>query len=260
LPEQGRRSSIARIRDFWLGGAHHGERDREVAERILVCAPQMPFLVREQRAMQRRMVRYLVECGVRQFLDLDSGVPSGGHVHEVIRLLEADARVVYVDPDPDIVRVGQSILDGVEDTVYLHADVRRPERVLEHPELDRVIDLGQPVAILMMDTLMYVPDQDSSAALIKAYTDAAGSGSYLGVSQFGPSQDLVDGLDLFSQMYGEPPRFPMRGPEQLAQLLGGLDLVDPGIVPLPLWRPSAGEETGPHAERVRVYAALGRRP
>lgn len=231
-----------------------------MAERILVCAPQMPFLVREQRAMQRRMVRYLVECGVRQFLDLDSGVPTMGHVHEEIRSLETDARVVYVDADPDIVRDGQSILDGLENTTYLHADARRPERLFEHPELHRVIDLGQPVAIMMIDTLMYVPDQDNSAALIKAYADAVRSGSYLGISQFGRSQDLVDGLDLFSQMYGEPPRFPMRGPEQLAQLLGGLDLIDPGIVPLPLWRPSAGEDAWPHAERVRVYAALGRTP
>jgi S-adenosyl methyltransferase len=220
----------------------------------------MPFLVREQRAMQRRMVRYLVECGVRQFLDLDSGVPTRGHVHEVIRSLEAVARVVYVDPDPNIVRDGRSVLDGVAHTVYLHADPRRPERVLEHPELRRIIDLDRPVAIMMMDTLMYVPDQDNSAALIKAYTNAVGSGSYLGISQFGRSQDLIDGLDLFSQMYGDPPRFPMREPGQLAQLLSGLDLVDPGIVPLPLWHPAAGEEAGPHAERVRVYAALGRRP
>ncbi len=260
MPEQGRPSSIARIRDCWLGGWHHGEGDQVVAERILVCAPQMPYLVREQRATQQRMVRYLVEHGVRQFLDLDSGVPTRGHVHEVIQRLAADARVVYADPDPEVARDGQSVLEGFRHAAYLHADVRRPEQVLEHPDLHRVIDLGRPVAILMIDTLMYVLDQDNPATLIKAYTDALCPGSYLGVSQFGPSQDLVDGLELFSQMYGEPPRFPMREPGQLARFLAGLDLVEPGIVPLPLWRPAADDQTGPHAERVRVYAALGRKP
>jgi hypothetical protein len=252
--------NIARIRDYWLGGGHHSELDRVAADRFLVCAPQLPYLVRQKRATQGRMVRYLIERGVRQFLCLEAGVPTMGHVHEVAQRLLPDARVVYVDNDPLIVRDGRNLLDGNDHATYLHADVRCPDYVLGHPEVRGLITSREPVAVLMTDTLLHLPDQDQPATLITAYTDEACPGSYLGISQFSPTQDLLDGLALFTRMFGPPPEIPLREPEQFACFFTGLDLVEPGIVPLPLWHPEPGEDITANPERIRVYTGLGRKP
>jgi hypothetical protein len=251
--------SIARIRDYWLGGCHHSERDRLAADRILVCVPQLPYLVRQKRATQRRMVRYLIKHGIRQFVGFDSGVPTMGHVHEVAQALLPDARVVYVDSDPLIVRAGQNLLEANPHAAYLHADVRCVDHVLSHPSLRGLLDLGEPTAIVMIDTLLHVPDQDDPAALIAAYTDVVCPGSYVGLAQFSPTRHLLDGLALYARMYGKPPTVPLREPEQFARLFGGLDIVAPGIVPMPLWHPEHGEDIPPHPERVRVYVGLGQK-
>jgi hypothetical protein len=252
--------NIARIRDYWLGGRHHGEQDRVAADRILVCAPQLPYLVRQKRAMLQRMVRYLIKNGVRQFLGFASGVPTMGHIHEVAQPLLPDARVVYIDNDPLIVRDGQNLLDGNDHTAYLHADVRCAEQMLKHPDLRRLTNLHEPVALMMTDTLLHVPDHDNPAALIAAYINAVCPGSYLGLSQFSPTQDLLDGLALFTRMFGKPPAIPLREPEQISCFFTGLNIVAPGIVPLPLWRPDPSDDTIANPERIRVYAGLGRKP
>jgi hypothetical protein len=243
-----------------LGGSHHSERDRAAADRILVVAPQLPYQVRQKRLMQQRMVRYLIRHGVHQFLNFDAGVPTMGHIHEVAQPLLSSTRVVYLDNDPVIVQIGQNLLDGDEHTAYLHADVRCSGHVLNHPDLRRLINLREPVAVMMLDTLLHVPNQDDPATLITPYTDAVCPGSYLALSQFSQTQHMRDGLTLFTQMYGEPPAIPFREPEQLAHLFAGLDVVEPGIVPVPLWHPDPGEDIDPNAERIRVYVGLGRKP
>jgi hypothetical protein len=209
--------------------------------------------------MQQRMVRYLIKHGVRQFLTFDAGVPTMGHIHEVAQPLLPDARVVYLDNDPMIVQIGQNLLDGDEHTAYLHADARCAEHVLSHPDLRGQINLHEPVAIMMLDTLLHVPGQDDPAALITPYTSAVCSGSYLALSQYSPNQHMLDGLTLFSQMYGQPPAIPFREPDQLAHLFTGLDIVEPGIVPVPIWYSNPGEDITPDSERIRVYAGLGRK-
>lgn len=251
---------LARIRDCWLGGSHHSERDRAVAEHILVCAPQMPYLVRQRRMLQQRMVRYLVGRGVGQFLSFDAGVPTMGHIHEVAQPLMPEARVVYLDNDPVIVELGRDVLQGDEHAAYLHADARDSEHVLSHPGLRGLIDLREPVAIMMLDTLQHVPDQDDPATLITPYTCAVSSGSYLALSQFSQTQHMLDGLTMFDNLYGEPPAIPFREPEQLDRLFAGLDIVEPGVVPVPLWHPDPDGDISSDPERIRVYAALGRKP
>lgn len=251
--------SIARIRDHWLGGSHHREVDRKFADQILVCAPQLPYLVRCQRAMVRRMVQYLVESGVRQFLDLGSGVPTEGYVHEVAQDAEPESRVVYVDIDPGIVHDGRELLADHDNVTFLQADIRQPDQVLESPELHRLLDLSEPVAVLMTETLLHIPDSDNPAAVVAAYKDAICSGSYLGLSHFSENELLLSGLTLFSRMFGLPPAVTLREPEQLAGFFTGLDLVEPGIVPVPLWRPVAGEETDRNPELAGVYVGLGRK-
>jgi hypothetical protein len=258
--ERGYWAGIARIRDYWLGGWHHDERDRVAADRILVCAPQLPYLIRQVRAMQQRMVRYLIRHGVRQFLGFDSGVPTMGHVHEITQLLLTDARVVYVDNDPLVAQTGQNLLEGNDHTAYLHADMRCVDHVLGHPDVRRLIDLRKPVALMMIDTLLHVPDEDGPADLITPYTDAVCPGSYLGLSQFSQTQHLLDGIALFTKLYGEALSIPLHEPEQFARWFTGLDIVEPGIVPIPLWHPEPGEDIPANPERIRIYAGLGRKP
>jgi SAM-dependent methyltransferase len=248
--------NIARIRDYWLGGVHHTELDRKYADHIMVCAPQVPYLVREQRAMVRRMVRYLLECGVRQFLDLGSGVPTMSYVHEVAQAADPRARVVYVDIDPIVVRDGRELLRGNENAAYLEADVRRVDEVLARSHL---LDLGRPVAVLMIETLLHIPDSDEPGAVVAGYVDALCPGSYLGISHFSATTELMNGFMLFAQMFGVPPVVTLREPEQVAEYFAGLELVAPGIVPLPLWRPDPGEDIQRNADRVRVPTGLGRK-
>ena len=123
--------NISRIRDYWLDGAHHTEIDRDFGDRIAVCAPHLPYLVRIQRALTRRLVHYAIENGVRQFLDLGSGVPAGGNVHEVAQEIDPTCRVVYVDLDPGITQEGRSLLAGNVRSAYLQADIRKPAQILE---------------------------------------------------------------------------------------------------------------------------------
>lgn len=252
--------SIARIRDYWLDGSHNSEVDRKFAEQILVCAPQLPYLVRRQRAMVRRMVQYLVESGVCQFVDLGSGVPTEGYVHEVAQDAEPESRVVYVDIDPGIVHEGRELLADNDNATFLRADIRQPDQVLESPELQGLLDLSEPVAVLMIETLLHIPDSDRPAAVVAAYKDAICSGSYLGISHFGENEMLLTGLTLFNQMFGSPPAVALREPEQLVEFFTELDLVEPGIVPVLLWRPAADEEIDRDPEYAGVYAGLGRKP
>lgn len=208
--------------------------------------------------MQQRMVRYLINHGVLQFLGLDAGVPTLGHLHEVAQL-QPDTRVIYADRDPLIVQDGQDLLAGNDHTAYLHADVRCAQHLLTHPGLHKLINLHEPVAIIMVDTLLHAPDQDNAAALIAAYTNAMSPGSYLGLSQFSRSPDLLDGLALYTHMYGTPLPIPLREPDHLAPLFTDLDVVEPGIVPVPLWHPNPGAEAIPYPERIPVHTGLGRK-
>ncbi|HEV2781779.1 MAG TPA: SAM-dependent methyltransferase [Actinophytocola sp.] len=252
--------NIARIRDYWLGGVHHAELDRKYADHIMVCAPQVPYLVREQRAMVRRMVRYLVQCGVRQFLDLGSGVPTMGYVHEVAQAADPQSRVLYVDIDPHLVRDGQELLRDNENADYLEADIRRVDDVLGAPRLRELLDLSRPVAVLMIETLLHIPDTEEPAAMVAGYVDALCSGSYLGISHFSATTELMNGFMLFAQMFGVPPVVTLREPEQVAEFFTGLELVPPGLVPLPLWRPDPGDDPQRNADRVRVPTGLARKP
>jgi hypothetical protein len=252
--------SIARIRDYWLEGAHHTDIDRRFADQIAVCAPHLPYLVRTQRALIRRLVGYAIEHGVRQFLDLGSGVPAGGNVHEIAQEIDPACRVVYVDLDPTIAREGGNLLAGNTNAAYLHADIRDPARILQARMLQTLLDLGEPVAVFMIETLLHIPDSDDPAGLVAAYTEPLCSGSYLAISHFSPSEELTTGLGMFDRMFGAPPPVTLRGPDQLRDLFAGLELVPPGIVAVPLWHPASDDDIARNPERAKVHVGLGRKP
>jgi hypothetical protein len=253
--------STAGIRDYWLGGSHHTKADREIAERIIVEVPHLAHLVRVYRMLLGRMVRYLVGMGVRQFLDLGSGLPTAGNVHDVAQDLDPGCRVVYVDIDPEVVAESHNLLAGNHDAAIVLADLRQPEQVLDATGRCGLLDLGAPVAVLAIDMLHHIPDVDNPAWFITAYMDALCPGSYASVAHTGDDEALITGLAAFHDVYHIPvPPLTFRNPTQIAGFFDELDLVEPGIVPVPLWRPESDEDPSPHPEHFPAYCGLGQKP
>lgn len=232
------RPSTARVWDYWLGGSHNNEADRILAEQIVVCAPHLPYGVRIHRAFLRRVTAWLAEAGVRQFIDLGSGTPTVGNVHQIAQDVDPECRVLYTDIDPVVVAGGRELIAGNENVAYLQADFRVPDQVFDSPERKAVIDLAEPTALLLVDVLHFVPDRDDPASLVHAYMDELCTDSYLTLSHMGADDGVIAAMQMFSRMYGGAlPVMTFRGAESVRRFCAGMQIVDPGIVPVPLWRP-----------------------
>ena len=217
--------------------------------------------MRIQRAFLRRVVSYLIDAGVRQFVDLGSGIPTAGNVHEVAHAVDPDSRVLYVDNKSDVVAESRSILNGKRNVAVALADLTRPDQVLDSPERKALIDLSQPVAVLLIDVLHLVPDEDDPTDLVGNYLDALCSGSYLSISHTTSRDTLVDGLVLANRMYHTLlPQLTVRDPIALKEFFKRLDVIEPGIVPIPLWRPQPDQDTDRNPKQFPGYAGLGRKP
>jgi hypothetical protein len=253
--------STAGIRDYWLGGLHHTRADREVAECLLVGAPHLAHMVCVYRALLGRVVRYLVGAGVRQFLDLGSGLPTAGNVHEVAQGLDPGCRVMYVDMDPEVVTENHKLLAGNHDVDIALADLREPEQVFDAARRCGLLDFDAPVAVLAIDVLHHIPDIDKPVEFIAAYMDAVCSGSYLSVAHTGDDEALVTSLATFHDLYRIPvPPLIFRSPHQIAGFFGNLDLVEPGVVSVPLWRPESGRDLSVDPGDFPAFCGLGQKP
>jgi hypothetical protein len=235
--------SVARVYDYYLGGSHNFVADREFAERVIRMMPDLPAVARENRAFLRRAVRYLCGLGIRQFIDLGSGIPTVGNVHEVAQSVDPAARVAYVDLDPVAHAHSRAILSGDPHTTVVRADLRRPAEVLADPQLQAHIDLSQPVGLLLVFVLHFVPDEECPADIVAGYAKALAPGSHLVVSH--ASAERMDdakgeALNLYKR---SSTAIVLRNSQDLAGLLDGLTLVEPGIVPLSRWRPDSPDET-----------------
>jgi S-adenosyl methyltransferase len=253
------RPSAARVYDYYLGGFHNFAVDREMARRAIEMWPELPEIMKANRAFLRRAVQHLVAAGVRQFLDIGSGIPTVGNVHEVAQQAAPDARVVYVDNDPVAVEHSRAILGGNEQTAVVPADLREPERVLGSPALRRLLDLTEPVALLMVAVLHFVPDEAEPAGLVRRFRDAVAPGSYLVISHASS-----DGQPVLTQSHRDLYRrtatpMTMRTREQIAAFFDGYDLLEPGLVYLPLWRPYPDAEVDERPERFTGFAGVGRK-
>ncbi|HEY2764642.1 MAG TPA: SAM-dependent methyltransferase [Pseudonocardiaceae bacterium] len=252
---------MAGIRDCWLDGSHHTAADQDVAERILVGAPHLPYSVRTYRMLLGRVVRHLVGAGVRQFLDLGSGLPTAGNVHEVAQDIDPECRVVYVDVDPYIVTEGRDLLAGADNATIVVADLRHPAETLDAARRTAVIDWAAPVAVLMIDILHHVHDVDNPTDIVRGYLDAVCPGSHLVVAHASDDEALVVGLALFHRFYHLPiPALTFRTPDQIAEFFKGLDSVEPGIVPVPLWRAESGDDLGTYPEKFPGFCGLASKP
>jgi hypothetical protein len=254
------RPNAARVYDYYLGGSHNFEVDREMARRAITLWPDVPKIIRANRAFLHRAVRFIASQGVRQFVDLGSGMPTVGSVHEVARTVTPDARVVYVDIDPVVVAHARMILNGDEHATVINADLCNANGVLGHAGLQRVLDLDEPVAVLMIAVLHFVPDESRPTRIVAAYHDALAPGSFLAITHATQDGQQPEQASEHRKLYARTATpMTMRSHDEIARLLDGWDLVEPGLVRMPLWRPDSAEELPENPEEFAGYGAVGRR-
>jgi SAM-dependent methyltransferase len=234
----------ARVYDYLLGGKDNFEADRIVAEAAIEAFPATAESARANRVFLSRVVRYLVaEAGVRQFLDLGSGLPAADNVHEVAQAVAPESRIVYVDNDPIVHAHARALLASgpAGATAYLHADLRDPEPILI--EAAKTLDFSQPVAVLLLGILHFVPDTDDPAGVVRRLADELCTGSYLVISQLAPDIDpaIVTGIEQMKAR-GRDLGFILRDKAQVTAFFDGLDLIEPGVVPVARWRPRTEAE------------------
>ncbi|MDX2531557.1 SAM-dependent methyltransferase [Streptomyces scabiei] len=232
--------SSARIWNYWLGGKDHYLVDEEAGAAYAEVAPQVVTMARESRAYLIRAVKFLTgEMGVRQFLDIGTGLPTHHNTHEVAQQIAPDARIVYVDNDPQVLAHARTLLystpEGVTD--YVDADLHEPEVILK--AASQTLDFTQPIALMLMGILGHIEDFEEARAIVRHLHASLPAGSYF-VHYDGVDTD--PGLRTAQQGYDETGAIPyvLRSPEQIAAFYEGLDLLEPGIVPCPLWRPDPG--------------------
>lgn len=253
------RPSIARVYDYALGGSHNFAADRAFAERVFAAMPDAVRHARDNRAFLRRAVQYLVGAGVDQFLDLGSGIPTVGSVHEVAHAGNPAARVVYVDSDPVAVLHSRELLAGDPRIAVLGADLRDPERVLGSAEVRGTLDLARPVAVLLVSVLHFVADADDPAGVVARYLGPLAPGSALVISHGTAVADTLKAASLYDGGPSSPGAGHARTRAQVAALFGELTLVEPGLVRMPAWRPAAGVEPDEEAEHHLFFVGVARK-
>jgi hypothetical protein len=253
------RPSQARIYDYLLGGSHNFAADREVARRSIEVMPDLAVQIQANRAFLHRAVRFLLEAGIRQFLDIGSGIPTVGNVHEVVQRSAPDARVVYVDMDPVAVAHSQQILAGNPNAVSIRADLRRPDAILAYPELHAMLDFDQPIGLLLVAVMHAIPDEADPPAIVARLRDALPAGSYLALSHT-TYESLPEVWERFVELsQGTTNPVTPRSRVQVEALFAGFELVPPGLVWAPQWRPEAPEDVGEDPGRSSNYAGVGRK-
>jgi SAM-dependent methyltransferase len=255
------RPAASRIYDFFLGGAHNFAVDREVADRAVAHMPELPMVLRAGRSLLRRMVCFLAaEAGIRQFLDLGSGIPTVGNVHEIAQAVDPACRVVYVDIDPVAVAHSQAILAGNRYATAVRADVRHPLCILAQPEVRALLDLDQPVAVLLIAVLHFLPDADDPAGVVDQLRRAVAPGSYVAIAHSSDEGTPPRGMDAARQVYARADNEVIaRSKAQIEALFTGWELVPPGVQRAPLWRPDPGEPSPPGAAQFPGFAGVARK-
>jgi SAM-dependent methyltransferase len=253
------RPSIARVYDYYLGGSHNFAADREFALTVLEAMPDLTRHAQENRAFLRRAVRHLAQAGIRQFVDLGSGIPTAGNVHEVAHAVAPDARVVYVDVDPVAVAHSRAILAREPFATVLHADLRKPDEVLHHRALRALIDLDQPVGVLLVSVLHFVSDEEAPDDVVAGYARAVAPGSHVVISHastHGQPRQAAGVQELYRRSVSA---MTMRSRDRIAALFGDLTLVEPGVVQMPRWRPDSTDDLSPDVDDYPGFAGVGRR-
>lgn len=250
--------SAARVWDYFLGGSHNFAADRRVADAAIAMKPDMPELARRVRRYLQRAVALISEAGVTQFLDIGAGIPTLGPVHEVARAVNPSAKVVYVDHDPVAVAHGKMLLADDSDAASVWGDLRSLDVILGDGEVRAVLDFSSPIAVLLCGVLHFIPDEYDPPGMVATLRDTLAPGSYVAI-QHATTDEQPDETVKMLEMWNANSPEPMywRSKQQITDLFAGFELVEPGVVFLPDWRPGPGEAPEPHPERFTSYAALG---
>ena len=253
-------SHSARIWDYWLKGKDNYQVDREVGDRIEEMLPDIVRQAREDRLFLGRVVRYLAgEAGVRQFLDIGTGLPTADNTHQVAQRVAPESKIVYVDNDPLVLAHARALLTSTPEgaTDYIHADMHDPAAIIAGA--GQTLDFGQPIAITMLGVLWHVLDNDEAYAIVNRLLQAMPSGSYLALNH--PTlevtgEKMATAIRYWNE-YGTPPGT-HRTPAELTQFFDGMDLVEPGVVSITRWRPEATSSGEP--EEIDQFGGVGRKP
>lgn len=256
-------ASAARMHDYWLGGQDHRAVDRKAADRAATKCPDIVKVVRGHRAFLVRAVRFMAQQGVRQFLDLGSGIPTAPNTHQVARDTLPDARVVYIDNDPLVYR---HFLDHLceQGVGAAYASLKYPSRILHDPAVQGLISWDEPVGVLMVSVLHYIPDEDDPDGIVAAFRWSLPPGSFLALSHASAERTCVSGLDCFRSLSGQalPLALP-RSAQRIEGFFTGLDLVEPGVVDVAQWqagRSSTSQAPRKIPSRLKSLAGLARMP
>jgi hypothetical protein len=252
--------SSARIYNYLLGGKDHYPADRMTAEELLVAMPDARWAAQQNRAFLLRAVHFLVtDLGIRQFIDIGAGLPAEGNVHEVAQGSDPAARVVYVDNDPMVIAHARNMLRGTSGTAILEHDLREPAAILADPELASLIDLAEPTAVLLVGVLHHIADEDRPGKLISKLMAPLPAGSLL-VLTHATLDCREDSASVVKILDPTAARVYPRGRDQVRALLAGLELVEPGLVWAPEWRPEPATGIAADPGRSQLYAAVARKP
>ncbi|MEU7024555.1 SAM-dependent methyltransferase [Streptomyces sp. NPDC046203] len=246
--------SIARVYDYWIGGTHHFPVDRDLGDRVVEGNPGLPGTLRANRAFLRRAVRELSALGIRQFLDIGSGIPAEGNVHDVALDAHPDSTVVYVDIDPVAVAHGRAILAGEPRAAVFQGDLYKPRDILEAADTRRLIDFDRPVGLILAAVLHFVPDRDDPLALVRQYTDRLVPGSHLVISHAGAEAVPKAAPEAAERYRGAVSEVVWRDTAELTALFDGHDLLAPGVVRAPAWRPGPGDQAGAEPDMLAGVA------
>jgi SAM-dependent methyltransferase len=239
----------SRVYDYWLGGKDNFAADRQLAEHALQVVPQLLCYARGNRRFLARAIRFLCEAGIRQFLDIGSGLPTSPNVHEIAQQADPEARVVYVDEDPMVYSHAAALLAGPAGVAAVRADMRYADEVLR--QAGKLIDFGAPVAVMFVACLHHLEDHDDPVGVVARYLEVAAPGSYLVLSHCThehPQEIAADARD-----HGTT--FIPRGKDAIARMFNGRELVDPGLVLVSYWRPDDGAPDR-NADRVMAYGGI----
>jgi S-adenosyl methyltransferase len=253
-------ANTARVYDYWLGGSHNFLADQDLARAIAAVEPNTRAGVRANRAFLGRAVRFMAAAGVTQFLDIGSGIPTEGNVHEIAQQASPGARVVYADIDPVAVAHSRAILAGNPDAAIIQADLLEPERILAHETTRRLIDFDRPVGLLLAMVLPFVADAAEPWRVVARLRDALASGSYLVIGHMtneskpalAEAVETVYNRSVITQVH-------IRSRAEILRFFDGFDLVDPGLVYIPLWRPDSPADVPADPKKFWALVGVGRK-
>lgn len=245
--------------DYLIGGSHNFAVDRDFVEKLLAVQPQGRLVALMNRAFLRRTVLYMIENGIRQFLDLGSGIPTVGNVHEIAHATDASSRVVYVDNEHVAVAHSQLMLENNLNARMVHADITKPGLVLNDPATKELLDFDQPIGLLAITIGHYILDEQDPAGVYAAYRDAVAPGSYLALTHLTDDFAVIKGAELTRLMTKTQNNIRPRTKDEVLAFFGDFELLEPGLVTTSHWRPAREEDRTENPQDDCLYAGVARK-